>query len=148
MNNKRIDRCFGVCYHNVMKEKIKGFLPIFIGVAGCAAFYLTLGCPIRYFTGVCCPSCGMSRAAWALLHFDFAAAFHFHPLIWLPPAAVLVYLFRRHIPKKALTALGISALGLMLTVYLVRMLSGSEIVYFNPQNGAVARLFKYIFNLQ
>ena len=41
-----------------------------------------IGCPIRWFTGISCPGCGMSRAFISLLRLDFAAAFRYHPMIY------------------------------------------------------------------
>jgi len=37
-------------------------------------------CPLKSLTGVPCPGCGTTRAALALAHFDFAAAFAVSPL--------------------------------------------------------------------
>ena len=64
-----------------------------------AGFYLFLElvlgvtCPILYFTGISCAGCGMSRAWMCLLHLDFAGAFYYHPLFWIPGvgAACLLY---------------------------------------------------------
>lgn len=33
------------------------------------------GCPFRFFFGISCPGCGMTRALLAALRLDFAAAF-------------------------------------------------------------------------
>jgi Protein of unknown function (DUF2752) len=51
-------------------------------------------CPTARFLHVPCPSCGLTRAARAALHGDFAGATHLHPLWWavLPPLALLVAL--------------------------------------------------------
>jgi len=40
-------------------------------------------CPTRFFFHVPCPSCGLTRAARCILHFDLAGATHVHPLWWL-----------------------------------------------------------------
>jgi len=37
-------------------------------------------CPSAVFLKFPCPGCGMTRATLALLHGDFAHAFHLHPL--------------------------------------------------------------------
>lgn len=44
------------------------------------------GCPFRFFFGISCPGCGMTRALLAALRLDFAAAFSYHPVVF--PAAV------------------------------------------------------------
>lgn len=48
-------------------------------------------CPMVLITGFPCPGCGMTRAGFALLRFDFAAAFKIHPYIY--PIAVLIGVF-------------------------------------------------------
>lgn len=40
-------------------------------------------CPTALFLGVPCPGCGLTRATLALLSGDFAAALHFHPLVFV-----------------------------------------------------------------
>lgn len=51
--------------------------------------YLAL-CPL-HLVGLYCPTCGMTRAARALLRLDLAAALSCHPLLPLFLAAVLYY---------------------------------------------------------
>ena len=48
-------------------------------------------CPVKLLFGVDCPGCGLTRAFFAALHFDFRAAFAYHPL-FLPIGIVLAYL--------------------------------------------------------
>lgn len=56
-------------------------------------------CPLRHFTGLQCPGCGLTRMCMALLHLDFHAAFAANPAILclLPVFAVnsiqLVWLY-------------------------------------------------------
>ena len=68
-------------------NRAKTFVFVFAAAAGLAALscLLGVGCPIRYVTGIPCPGCGLTRAYWAVLHLDFAAAFSYHPLFWLVP---------------------------------------------------------------
>ena len=49
-------------------------------VAVLVLWFLPSPCPIRFFLGVPCPSCGLTRAARAAAHLDFHAATQFHPL--------------------------------------------------------------------
>lgn len=39
-------------------------------------------CPMVLFTGYPCPGCGMTRAAFRVLHLDFAGAWDIHPFIF------------------------------------------------------------------
>ena len=54
--------------------------------AGVAAYYglaragLAIPCLFYTLTGLLCPGCGNTRAAFALLRLDFSAAFQFNPL--------------------------------------------------------------------
>ena len=113
-------------------------------LAGIALLYVALEafgvtCPIRFLTGISCAGCGMSRAWLSLLRLDFAGAFRFHPLFWLPvPAAAL--LLRPRLPKRVFTV-GLALCGaLFLLVYLIRLVLPGEIVVFAPQEGLIWRL--------
>lgn len=48
-------------------------------------------CPVAYVLHAPCPTCGISRAARALLHLHVGEAFHAHPLVFvvLPYVAAL-----------------------------------------------------------
>lgn len=124
--------------------KIRQNLHIILPFTVIAAFYLTFGCPIRYFTGIACPGCGMSRALFALLQFDFALAYEMHPLVFLMPVAAAVYLLRRRLPKKAISALCISALVLLTAAYIVRLNGQSNVVYADFENGLIYKIYDLI----
>lgn len=113
--------------------------------AALCAFYLKAGCPIKWLTGVSCPGCGMSRAAAALLKCDFKTAFYYHPLIFFMPFFAAVFILQKHIPKKTVSAFALLFVLLMVSVYIYRMLSGSDIVCFNPQNGILCRLIRFLW---
>ena len=109
-----------------------------------AAFYLRHGCPIRFFTGISCPGCGMSRALSALLRLDFPLAFEMHPLVFLLPVAAIVFFTRKLIPRKILRLLYASSLILLLTVYIVRMTQHGDIVYADFSSGLLFNFFNKI----
>lgn len=67
-------------------------LAVCMGLLGLAVWRDT-PCPIRHFTHIPCPACGMSRSYLALLHGDVAGAFHHHPMFWCVPLAVLTVLW-------------------------------------------------------
>lgn len=48
-----------------------------------------IGCIFKWFTGISCPSCGMTRATLAALRLDFKSAFYYHPLFWLIISSLL-----------------------------------------------------------
>lgn len=51
---------------------------------------LRIYCPIRRFTGIPCAGCGMSRAAFALLHMDIKGSLYNNPA--LAPCLVAFFL--------------------------------------------------------
>lgn len=74
---------------------------------------LGITCVFQHLFHVPCPGCGMTRAAFALLRLDFAAAWGYNPLIFAMPY-LLVYLFfdlrpaRLH--RRILLGIGVAAL--------------------------------------
>ena len=54
------------------------------------------GCPFRFFFGISCPGCGMTRALLAALRLDFAAAFSYHPS--LPSSRICSCPLCAHLP--------------------------------------------------
>ncbi len=76
------------------------------------AYRLSIPCVYRYFLGIPCPGCGMSRAYFSLLRLDFAAAFSFHPMFWSVPILYLYFLFDGHVFSNKFLNYGIpSVLG-------------------------------------
>ncbi len=54
---------------------------------------LDLPCVFVRIFGVECAGCGMSRAIFAALRFDFASAFSYHPMFWTMPILYLYFLY-------------------------------------------------------
>lgn len=59
-------------------------------VALFAALRLPL-CPTANLFGIPCPGCGLTRATLAMLRGDLAAAFRFHPLVFVLAPLVAVF---------------------------------------------------------
>ena len=121
--------------------KIRQNLHIILLFALIAVFYLSFGCPVRLLTGISCPGCGMTRAVLALLRLDIGLAIEMHPLVFLLPVAAAVYLLRKRIPKKAMSALCVFALILLTAVYFVRLNGQSDIVYADFESGLIYKIF-------
>jgi len=86
------------------------------------------GCPFSRIFHTPCPGCGMSRAYIALLRFDIAAAFGYHPLFFLGLPLIL-YVTHRNVLKRRLTAQAegwiFGAVGVLFAVvFVVRLLMG------------------------
>ena len=123
------------------------YLPLVLALAlYCLMLHLLqITCPIKWFTGVSCPGCGMTRAVLHALRFDVAAAFHFHPL-WcvLPFAAVALLLLHVKGKRRAFKALLYLLIAAFLAVYLVRLLWGDgSVVRFAPQDSLPARIVNH-----
>ncbi|MBR5498303.1 MAG: DUF2752 domain-containing protein [Clostridia bacterium] len=109
-----------------------------------ALFYVFAGCPVRWLTGICCPSCGMSRAAFSLLRLDFSSAVYYHPLVFCLPAGAVVYFFRKHMPAKLIPILFWLFIAALTVVYVIRISSGHEVVYADFSAGIIYKIFIFI----
>lgn len=99
-------------------------------------FFLLLGisCPIKFITGVSCAGCGMTRAWLHVFRLDLNAAFHFHPLFWTIPIAVVFFFLRKRFPRLFRVTAGVIT-ALFIAVYFVRIFDrGCDIVAFEPYN--------------
>lgn len=102
-------------------------------------------CPIKYITGISCAGCGMTRAWIALLHLDFSTAFMYHPLFFLPPLALILFLCRAKLNKKVYYFCWGVILAAFIIVYLYRMIYvHDDIVVFEPQNNIIFRTLRNI----
>lgn len=82
-------------------------------------------CLIKLCIGYPCPGCGMTRAVFALLRFDFPLAFQMNPLIFLLPVLVLLFIFKevRWIKKiLQMKWLWILLTGIVLLTYVLRFI--------------------------
>ncbi len=55
---------------------------------------LPVTCIFRSVTGILCPSCGMTRAFWAIINFDLLTALNYN-VVSIPLFIFLIYLFVR-----------------------------------------------------
>lgn len=129
---------------------VKQWGPCVLAVALAYGLMFALGitCPIRFLTGISCPGCGMTRAVFSALRFRFVEAFRFHPLwiLLLPAVASIGYLsFKKK--RNARRAVLIACAVLLLAVYIFRLTMGSEIVTFEPSQGAMVRLIRRILSI-
>lgn len=131
------------------KEKIKEYLKLLCGFLLVLAVYIPFGCPIRFFTGISCAGCGMSRAYLQLLHLNFREAFYYHPLFVCPIIFVIVFILSElGFPKKYAKAIYSVIVILFIAVYVYRMISPDDnIVVFEPQNGFIFRSVKYLISI-
>lgn len=133
-----------------MKNKLKQKKDIIISVIAIILVYALfsftgIGCPIKFLTGISCAGCGMTRAWFSVLDFDFKSAFSYHPLFWLVPIAVLWIILKKKINNKLYKAGVAIVIALFLIVYLVRMLSPEDrIVVFEPMNNIFFKIYRWV----
>ena len=103
------------------------------------------GCPFRFFLGISCPGCGMTRAILAALHLDFSAAFAYHPLFFLMPFFLLAYYLDPWIDWSRHTLLLTFTVLLFIVVYLIRLLYLHDpMIIWHPADGV---FFRSVFSL-
>ena len=105
------------------------------------------GCPLRFFFGISCPGCGMTRALLAALRLDFATAFSYHPLFFLLPFFLLSYYLEPYIDCSRHYVLLISVVILFVLTYLIRLLFFHDpVVTWHPSSGVLLKPFFYLLN--
>ena len=105
---------------------------------------LGIGCPIKFFTGIPCMGCGMTRACIALLQFDFMKAWQYHPMVFLLPFIAGMLLFRNRLGKRENLLWGIIII-LFCVVYLVRLWDvQNTVVEINVEEGLFYKLLQLL----
>lgn len=138
--NNHKKRHFGGAFFQTLKRYIPyiGALTILI------TNYYFVGCPIRFFSGIPCFGCGMTRAWIQILHGNFRAAFYFHPLWLCPLLFVPMYLFLRPKYKRAYDFSIVLFGWFFAVVYVIRLCIHSPIVAINLYDGFIYKVFVYI----
>lgn len=119
-------------------------------VAAIAALYigmecLGITCPIRFFTGISCAGCGMSRAWLSFLQGDIRSAFYYHPLFLLVIPGALLFLLRSKMNRKLFWQETGTLCGIFLVVYIIRLLNPSDvIVTCAPSEGLIWRILSMV----
>ncbi|MCI7112182.1 MAG: DUF2752 domain-containing protein [Agathobacter sp.] len=104
---------------------------------------LGITCPIKFFTGISCAGCGMSRAWLSVLRLDMAGAFRYHPLFFLPPVVLVVILLKSKINIKVYKIFMFTIVAAFVIVYMYRMIWGEgDIVVFKPKDSIIWRIIK------
>ena len=133
----------------ISKENIWSAMTAVVAIA---LFYLVMhligvGCPIHFLTGVSCPGCGMTRAAFCLICLRFSDALYYHPLVFLMPAVLTAWLLKRRIPEKTYKFLIFTMILMFGIVYVIRLLDPSnEVVVFRPDQGFIYRTIQHFIH--
>lgn len=109
----------------------------------------TIGCPIKWATGVSCPGCGLSRSVICALQFDFAGMIESHALMPLIIFMLLfAVLFEDKFSRKTSNIIIFSGAFLVLSYYLYRMIYlDTTILQFSIQDGAIYKFFSFLFTI-
>lgn len=103
-----------------------------------------IGCPIKWLTGISCAGCGMTRALFYAVHLQFGIAFHYHPLFWMVPFLVLLYLFWDRFTARVQKYIVWAVVICFAAVYFVRLFSpGQDVVVADVKAGLLGRLWKH-----
>ncbi len=132
---------------NLFLTKIKPHLPNAVGLMGLVAFYAIVGCPARFFFGICCPGCGMTRASLSILKLDFIGAFNYHPLVFIMPVCVVIFLIRKRLPKKLYNGLVTFGMILFAGLYVYRLITDCEYVYIDITQGLIYKIIDFLKTL-
>ncbi|GAB2023385.1 hypothetical protein RyT2_24610 [Pseudolactococcus yaeyamensis] len=81
-------------------------------------------CSFRFFTGIPCPCCGMTRAFLNILSGNMVEAFAFHALFWLVPIFFVILLFYLVKKKRIYLTLLLGMAGINFLYYLFRLVTG------------------------
>lgn len=134
----------GTIRREKLVERLK--LCLIIGLLYLVMAIFSVGCPLRFLSGIPCPGCGMTRAVWYALQLDFVSAWYYHPLFFLTPLIVLLFLFESYVPPKFIRSFRGSIIVIFLLTYLLRLcFVHSEVARIDIPSGAVLRLFYQIF---
>ena len=80
-------------------------------------------CPFERITGIPCPGCMMTTAAYYLLHLDFEKAFYFNPVIYLLVVMSIPLIYTYFKNRKWFRRLLILTLAIWLGIYIYRMIT-------------------------
>lgn len=138
---------------NELKRKKKDYfiITIMLIVYALVMQITGVGCPIKFLTGISCPGCGITRACFSAVQFDFNTAMKYHPLFWLivPSFIMIIVKDRNAFKEKNWFRLYIYVVvAVDLIVYLFRLIRGNSlIVVCDISNGFIYKILKTIIDL-
>lgn len=105
-----------------------------------------IGCPIKFITGIPCAGCGMTRAFYSLFKLNIHDAFIYHPLFWMVPIFIIIYLFKNKIPNKTFKIIVGIYIVAFITCYLIRLFNPNDtIIYINLKESIFYKLYSKIY---
>ncbi len=129
------------------KSHLKSTLIVIITIIAIyTVFHIVgIGCPIKFLTGISCAGCGMTRAWFHALQFNFRAAFYYHPLWLLAPVLIILLLLYQKLNKKFFIASLTTIVLIFIIVYIIRLISPNDtVVIIDISQSAVIKLLKML----
>ena len=116
-----------------MKEFVKkaGCIVLICGLYGLFLSITNIRCPFKFFLGIPCLGCGMTRACMSLLTLDISQAVAYHPLILALPFMLLFVLLDElgYVKSKKFRVIAWSIIvGLFVVTYLIRLIFLKDVV--------------------
>ena len=116
----------------------------------CVIFIRFLGCPIRFFTGISCPGCGMTRACMSFIKGDILKSIYYHPMVVLIPFGIILFVcsnvkevYKKY--KRIIDILWIIFGVIMIITYIIRLIIGDgNIVNIDVGNSIFIKIIKQI----
>ena len=101
-----------------------------------------ISCPIWYLFGIPCFGCGMTRATMSLLHFNFAQALSYHPLVFLMPIFLSLYIYCKIKNINANNLIYCICICFIIT-YIIRMffVENDPVMYINIKSGMIYKIY-------
>lgn len=128
-----------------MKIKVPFFKIVLYLICILFLLFVFYKCPFKYFLGIPCLGCGMTRALLACLKLDFVTAFYYHPLFGVVIITFILWCLNffgiKLLPKKNLEILGYTLCALFVIVYFLRLFSGSDVIYLDFKESLIYKNF-------
>lgn len=128
-----------------MKKNFKQIPLIILIFCIIIAFYYYIGCPIRLFTGLPCPGCGMTRAVYYLLIGNVNESINCHPLVFTMPLILIIIIFHNKFSKASLITFLVTFSVLFVACYIYRLCTPTDqIVAYRPDLTIYHKLSHFI----
>lgn len=102
-------------------------------------------CPLEFFLGIPCPTCGMTRAFHYLLVLDFNKAFYYHALwplfLIVFIGIILLQLNIIKLNKKQLNVIIVILIIILLSYFIYRHIINSPVVEIHFNDSFIYKLF-------
>lgn len=133
-----------------MRDKVPFYKLVLYSLSILFLLLIFYKCPFKFFLGVPCLGCGMTRALISCLKLDFVAAFNYHPLFGFVIIAGILWCLNyfgvKLLSPKITKILGYTLCALFVIVYFIRLFTGSDIVCIDFKESLIYKIIEYFCN--